>query len=52
MVDVLGRTVKTFEANSINKIAKLQIAEIPNGNYILKIEQDGIVQTKSVLIQH
>ena len=52
LVDVLGRTVKTFAATTINQIAKLQIAEIPNGNYILKIEQDGNVQTKSVLIQH
>jgi hypothetical protein len=50
IVDVLGRTVKTANYENNTNAIKIDITNLNNGNYFVKIIQDGKVSTKSITI--
>lgn len=51
LVDMLGRPIRSTLSTSGNQV-QWGTAEIPNGQYLLRIEIEGHQQTRKVLIQH
>jgi hypothetical protein len=49
--DVQGKLVKSIEKNEINAQTKIDIADLPKGNYILKISTGSGVVSKTFIKQ-
>ena len=53
LIDILGRTIKTYENSSIlgsNKIA-LDVSEIVSGTYLIRLDVDGQVAVRKLIIE-
>jgi len=50
VVDVLGRTVQSASFENINSECKVDVSGLKNGNYFIRITQEGKVITRSIAI--
>ncbi len=49
LYDLLGRKIQEIEV--IDAVASFNVEDIPNGNYILKLEYNGEVETHQIIIE-